>query len=137
MKIEELRMGNLIKMGNRIIPVMSINITPFTCIDGMSVNCKPIEKLKAIPLNKEWLVKFGFKQNPQKRLTHIYRNETGMVLCVFEKGEQWDKFFISLNNYKDNISIPYGKDHIYFVHQLQNLYYAITGCELICGEEKK
>jgi hypothetical protein len=70
------------------------------------------EEAKPIPLTEEWLVKFGF--------------------------EGWDKgdYTMNLSNanfYKLPIWQPLAKN-IKHVHQLQNLYFALTGEELTIKE---
>jgi len=73
-----------------------------------------------IPLTEDWLVKFGSEQNFIR----------GSIL--FSLG------LLCLNrsdSYDWGCSLDEGKDHSYFreikyVHQLQNLYHAITGEEL-------
>ncbi len=72
---------------------------------------------KPIPITKEWLVKFGFELLD----THI------------------EKFPITLNTIKDGYDFSYfpsrhdekGSVMIKYVHQLQNIYYDLTGDELI------
>ena len=110
MKANELRIGNWIKepieSGGKIGQVKRIE----TDKDGYSHyldHCSPI------PLTEEWLLKFGF-------IKHI----TTDVHPTFAKGN------INVN---DNIVYVSGYgfiNHIKHVHQLQNLYFALTGEEL-------
>jgi hypothetical protein len=78
-----------------------------------------IAELAPIPLTEEWLLKFGFVQG---------RNYPGWVLLKdLEKGDYID----------DNVLFEFfepGYDHIKYVHQLQNLYFALTGEELTIKE---
>lgn len=70
-----------------------------------------------IPITEEWLLKFGFKEyslTPDCYFTDIFDS-------IYKTNEG---FFYS--NYE-----PSGKIKIDFVHQLQNLYFALTGKELI------
>jgi hypothetical protein len=78
-----------------------------------------------IPLTEEWLLKLGFDMNPDW-------NKKRMDGCVsfLELGY----LYIAQNmlggiTLYDNESLSTGV-HIYFVHQLQNLYFALTGNEL-------
>lgn len=69
-------------------------------------------KADPIPLTEEWLIKFGFKENE--------------FSLVFENGligvyEQDNLFWFDTNT--DCIEIKH-------VHQLQNIYFALTGKEL-------
>jgi hypothetical protein len=74
------------------------------------------EICKAIPLTEEWLVKFGFKQISERVYikNYHYGYEFGIT-----------NIFIIKN---DNCFMRY--KHIQHVHELQNLYFALTGEEL-------
>lgn len=78
-----------------------------------------IDKIKPIPLTEEWLLKFGAKL--EKTEEHDwYFFENVYVNCGFSnigKTEYWYMY-------------QEGKP-IKFVHELQNLIYALTGEELI------
>ena len=72
-----------------------------------------ISKLKPIPLTKEWLLKFGFEETCYKSIfTRHKRIQYSIENKTYSIG--------------DDVSI-YGID---YVHQLQNLYFALTGEEL-------
>lgn len=82
-------------------------------------------KYSPIPLTEEWMLRFGF----EKSFT-----ESGRLISY--KNEIW------LNFYKENTfeiggmipNIPINKPvKIKYVHQLQNLYFALTGEELFCN----
>ncbi len=73
-----------------------------------------IQKSKYVKLSKEWLIRFGF--------------------------ENKDNFCFELNKHQIRLSVgnpyPYWIDSNYicnisYVHQLQNLFFALTGEELI------
>lgn len=78
-----------------------------------------------IPLTEEWLVKFGFEQHDVYKgcydkdfnIIKIQFDVDGM-LCYFHDGIDWGTF-----NYKSDYTIKY-------VHQLQNLYFSLTGKDL-------
>lgn len=74
--------------------------------------------IKPIPLTEEWLIKFGFKKN--KDCFKKFAYEVGMV-----GNHLW---------YLDNGSSML-IDRLEYVHQLQNLYHALTGEELTPKEE--
>jgi hypothetical protein len=81
---------------------------------------------KKIPITEEWLLKFGFK----KHLDTIYQhwsNQTGI-------------FQISTRLPKGSYGIWCGSGTMgcfEYVHQLQNIFFALTGEELTIKEEKK
>jgi hypothetical protein len=68
-----------------------------------------IECLEPIPLTEEWLLKFGFKNN-----------RLGLFDCI--KVVEDIGFHISF--------IQRHLKEVQYVHQLQNLYFALTGEEL-------
>ena len=85
-----------------------------------------------IPLSEEWLLKFGFKCVHIKNIHYTVNDPNGVAelhkISIFPTvNNQWHiAFSDELNGYKDYI--PTTK--ISHVHQLQNLYFALTGEEL-------
>jgi hypothetical protein len=73
--------------------------------------------LTPIPLTEEWLVRFGFEKH---KTTDIYPTYAKGLINVND-GVVW-----VVNNGFLN--------HIKHVHQLQNLYFALTGRELTLNE---
>lgn len=127
MKVEELRIGNIVYSVNRKgdvhlleeVPLVVVEISQFfikTYPLGFQITKVSsyipfsVKDIEPIPLNEEWLVSFGFEENG------IYLSK-GNLLFHKEHG-LWSWF----GNY---IIIPRS------VHQLQNLYFALTGEELI------
>ena len=109
MRVEELRIGNYYSNGF-LEYVVDFNV--FYDNDLHKTTLHPI------PLTEEWLLKFGF-----------------------EKLEGWDDtFFFQLNNVQItdyNVSgYDYDSFNIRHVHQLQNLYFALTGEELKLKENE-
>jgi hypothetical protein len=83
--------------------------------------------LQYIPITHEWILKLGFKETKGKDENKIYIHRVhGKYVDVFEnKG----KFFSGYNGYAYALKIDY-------VHQLQNLFFVITGKELIYETER-
>lgn len=123
MKATDLRIGNYV---NRIGSIT--NITAIEYHKDLSYVCTPISgsitenQIEPIQLTEEWLIKFGFKRNER-----IGSFDTYIVLM---------KESLSVNNkmgmYFKNQRVP---NNIKYVHQLQNLYYALTGEELTIKEK--
>ena len=107
MKVEELRVGNLVKIGGEI---NQLELYDFVDI----YEHKTIWQYEPIELDGYWLNKLGFET---------------------DKVEWWDGI-ICLGIFKDGFyylpteSLDYkvGQE-IKYVHQLQNLYYSITGSD--------
>lgn len=120
MKANELRIGNYYKWyaeGNEYIYQ----------VDAKDFTSDNIKNFDPIPLTEEWLLKFGFKSNPYNDtyyLENIYFEGCKLVFeCNKTRGftELWsDKFPL-----------------VEYVHQLQNLYFALTGEELTQVSEGK
>ena len=75
-----------------------------------------LEYCKPIPLTEEWLLKFWFISNPYE---DRYEKGSIHIECIKTKGET----YLWIEN------MP----HIKYVHQLQNLYFVLTGEELTDG----
>lgn len=117
MKANELRIGNLVNVygipklvdANYILGLYQIEIAEKICID-----------LTPIPLTEDWLVKFGFKNILEPKYFEL---ETDSFLITFDNGI----IYICVGTYvEEGSKFP----HIQYVHQLQNLYHALTGTEL-------
>jgi hypothetical protein len=127
MKANELRIGNLLQSDtNTIIKIVGVvkkdiyyyhNKKNLYVLELNNLNFQPLE------LTEEWLLKFGFGD---ARITNrlytrkktdgfygFYINKETMSYCTFDYEGTID----------DIIKIEY-------VHQLQNLYFAVTGEEL-------
>lgn len=75
--------------------------------------CKPI------PLTEEWMVRFGFKDNE-----YTFDLHSGRKTITFN----WSSRIIS-TGYRSGLYCKKYR-HIQYVHQLQNLYFALSGEEL-------
>lgn len=125
----ELRIGNYFKAEPYSFDILQVKAlgTQWVIIDNGSLFYKSIQP---IPLTEEWLLKFGFKE----------------ISFTQDRNRDWYKMFeidytselVSLNYYtktnycRFNFDIGYGNKNVdlYYVHQLQNLYFALTNNEL-------
>ena len=85
------------------------------------------QHVTGIPLDAEWLERFGFNVRNHSARIGSGRDGTGMLLTVIRDGglEKW-RWLID-----DGSDTPTSHDiHVMHVHQLQNLYFALTGQEL-------
>lgn len=107
MKAKELRIGNLVEINAPIInKVIAVDVYHISKIKKNKDCCKPI------PLTEEWLVNFGFYERE-------FSFDKGSFYLTKRIGE---KAYL----YQETKS-PF---RVEFVHQLQNLYFALTGEEL-------
>lgn len=121
-KPSDLRIGNLINSPNGIISVSGIETDFNEFSEGEeTVNDFLISNLNPIQLTEEWLLKFGFQYNGK---VLILKFKDG----VFDEGNCIEYF--KGRDYTEIKFGYYGNSKIKYVHQLQNLYHALTGEEL-------
>lgn len=117
MKPNELRIGNyFIDWDNKISVLDKSMFYSIGCGDTS------YDEFKPIPLTEEWLLKFGFEK------TQYYWLKKYIILNL-------DFEFCTTNGEGDLTYIGNGVSYKY-VHQLQNLYFALTGEELILNKGK-
>lgn len=127
----ELRIGNLLEYNGEIREVAVINLdevgfkVPLT-IQAISINRFEWNQVNPIPLTEEWLLLFGFeKEGSEWKLFPCFE----IQIIVFNEGLYNGVMFYTRTIHTDYRPI-YCTKHINHVHQLQNLYFALTGEEL-------
>ena len=143
MEASELRIGNFIThedYSSDCFSVLSISENVVNTKGGKSgawVN--PPLMINPIPITEEWLAEFGFGKHggqnygwfskrwvtvPQEQVNEICINiNTGLCSIGYDaSGED------------EEVGCAYTKIPIKFVHLLQNLWYALTGEELIISQ---
>jgi hypothetical protein len=107
MKSNELRIGNFVYLTDKE--------KVWEILDGYEIDkCEENPFTQPIPLKEEWLLKFGFK-----------------TLC-----KDWQKKGIIIHTRKRGYVLRKSVPVIQYVHQLQNLYFALTGEELTYKDNK-
>jgi hypothetical protein len=121
MKAEELRLGNLVSNMNprhndSILTIESIG-------DNHEVNVfyrkYLLSELEPIPLNEEWLIKFGFEFHINANCQNFYYAKDAFICIRADEDFEWFRYYNG-DFYHE----------LKYVHQLQNLYFALTGEEL-------
>lgn len=121
MKAEELRLGNLVSNMNprhndSILTIESIG-------DNHEVNVfyrkYLLSELEPIPLTEEWLLKFGFSCEVKIGGDGIEFRVYHFDVLTFNTNHLW---WYKVQRINDT--------PLEYVHQLQNLYFALTGEEL-------
>jgi hypothetical protein len=124
MKASELRIGNYVY--DTLGKVNKIDLEAITYIVK-----EPHNQVKPIPLTEEWLLKFDewVKEDDLfvRRLDTI--NDALRLDYVNDDGELCWEFYV-YNVAGQRVGWAYFK----YVHQLQNLYFALTGEELVVKE---
>ena len=123
MKASEVRLGNWV-MGNK---PYQINMSQFVTMQ-YNENIGLPEYFEPIEITEEWLIKFGFKYKHEPSYDQYYQ------LGFFAYCMQTESARI-LN--LDWVCITTFDYPIKYVHQLQNIYHAIYGKELIARTQNK
>lgn len=156
MEVKELRIGNYVKaiQGNFETNKMWIKekdhiYSNNDCVEITAKGLVDIEdgliKVEPIPLTKEWLIKFGF----YKRLNEAgaynmfaYRKKikttwsSYLYFIIDDENKSISGFDIrDIEAYKyeykaKQTTYPVNNKTVKYVHQLQNIYFALTGQEL-------
>lgn len=133
-KANELRIGNLVLDSNKdnpyfhqVVRIETKEYTDWNSGDEFNIVCL-LEGTKdsyfemipsPIPLTEDWLVKFGFVNNS----ISIYGIDKTLNVSAVVDGN----YYLYLD---DVFGSFYDLNSIQYVHQLQNLYFALTGEEL-------
>lgn len=109
----ELRIGNYLIYDKKQVYIAAIlKDNSVILYDGFGMEkSTPLETCRYISLTEEWLLKFGFKFNGDSKF--------------------WiDKLCLHTKDNELYILYDQGRVFIQYVHQLQNLYFALCGAEL-------
>jgi hypothetical protein len=130
LKSSELRIGNFLRAkkdyhnqfhGNGI--VSSIEQTKFVILDHY-----PGKWFEPIPLTEEWLLKFGYCKKIGARVGYGYDCGHGIMRVIQYNATLYQ--YRTWSNIDRLNGFSWNKTRIDYVHQLQNLYFALTGEEL-------
>ena len=141
-KATELRLNNLLQYENEVAPVNAIwsngnyelhsDVLQFWTIEAGD------ELVTGIPLTPEWLERFGFLKDGFGAYNKDISNFEGEFKTLSFSG---DYLYIRQGNKEngregDDLVSLWNKDlmRVFYVHQLQNLYYALTGEELTLNQ---
>jgi hypothetical protein len=121
MEASELRIGNLVYVSDNETNIIFKEITPINIHNLMHLtgwDKSPIDiEFEPIPLTEEWLIKFGFTEEYRSKMHSTFYTENLSYYFWYENKRQYASFK--------------GTDIVcQYVHQLQNLYFALTGEEL-------
>jgi hypothetical protein len=119
MDIKELRIGNNVMIGGIITKIEGLS-TWDDIIQNSNFSERPLSEFEPIPLTEEILLKCGFKKDGRylilklEEYCNLFYDTTDKTICIgveYEAGGTERKFE--------------------YVHQLQNLVFALTGEELL------
>jgi hypothetical protein len=112
MKVTELRINNWVQFKHTETPVR-VDLGDF--VMAREYKDERLDDYEPIPLTEEWLEKFGFDEI-EMSIPVAYKTKSGFRIKEDQRG-YWMQY-------------KYGTVIIKHVHQLQNLYFALTGEEL-------
>lgn len=118
MKVEELMIGNYLQTIPFSIPRLQLSsdgvnqITAFG-IYIMSSNSEALEQYQPIPLNEEWVKYLGFKEFGNHKYKTYYKDH----IFLHKRKRGW----VMSKRFKEPK----------YVHELQNIYFALKGKQLI------
>jgi len=118
LKSTDLRIGNLAQIKNGDIRTV-INLDNCIKVTGSSEH--HTHGISGIPLTEEWLIKLGFKNNMWGDLKTDEFTKDNIAMC--KVGGNHSIHQLKLEGRMCQVLIT-------TVHQLQNLYHALTGQEL-------
>lgn len=149
MKSNELRIGNWINIYDdfnaKVTGMTNTNKAWFVKNPHNDDCAFNVHQIKPIPLTEEWLLKFGFIDDNKTNRKEYKLIFTYINWCLFGNTPESNYFRVyqetDKNKYHEDIRGYYlGEFQVYaslsfvitikYVHQLQNLYFALTGKEL-------
>ena len=135
MNSKELRIGNLVEYDDEVVTVTGVTEeNPF--VNTITLDYLDYEEITPIPLTEEWLLKFGFEKWTWCSDCAFIPLFFGDSLFCRYYNNQWHIKRLKVGRGKEGVFgktegkyvLPRGK--IKHVHQLQNLYFALTNEEL-------
>lgn len=126
MEAKELRIGNWVNicvgagLEQQVIDLMC------DCINTKYHECAPFDLIYPIPITHEWFEKFGAVKDKHYNVHYTLplNGDYGYVMFV----KNGDNSYMAFLHIGDSSVLLY--EDIEYVHQLQNLYFAISGEEL-------
>lgn len=122
MKASELRINNYLYNDGVVVKIDARTI--FDIWDD-----KGLKNYKPIPLTEEWMLKFGFKKLSHNNIWQKITNANRVL--NLEEADGYIKNAVGFGVSEDG----YRMIQIY-VHQIQNLYFALTNEELTYEQQK-
>jgi hypothetical protein len=120
MKASELRIGNYYNQFGNETKISWVNLKELESAPEGQIWCKPID------LTDEWLLRFGFEKKGH-----------GFSDNIYYKQQEWANWAYSVTISETGMVIKHGFMNqwselkaLNYVHELQNLYFALTGEEL-------
>ena len=144
MKSNDLRLGNYVKFNGNISEVLEIRknlIRPEYLMDDGKLLHRPlveIDRIEPIELTEEWLLRFGFEKIEYSDERHGFGDEYHLKVNEDIFLNYSDDFSLAIFRNKESIENEHGIlpkwEATKYVNGLQNIYYSLTGEEIILNE---
>jgi hypothetical protein len=136
MKPQDLKIGNFLTVGNydvKVVEIHHLGVRVWDLEETQDTLELFSDRIKPIPLTEEWLLKFGFKQQGQRKMW--VKDRVCVVLETYTdlSGKPTpEAFYIG---FKDLGNVLFHTTlKVKYVHELQNAF-ALTGGELTIKSE--
>ena len=130
LKANELRLGNIFDadMALNAEKILSVTSGRITAIFEYGVSFKdktvfPLELIKPIVITEDILLQFGFELCNEAKITKRYNHDINPFIEMISQND-WMSSKVIVAQRSELLAT------IHYVHQLQNLYFALTGQEL-------
>lgn len=132
MKSTDLRIGNIVDLGNRIAKIIEIGHECCTVVDLEETQdtMEDYERVKGLVLTDEWFEKWGFYKDSEYWSRGIF--DYKFCFRYRDWAKNWafyQEYTDSVNPKDDGVKYPISFD-IEFVHQIQNLWYSLLHYEI-------
>ena len=142
MKVNELRLGNLVSFNHKWdiiskveeIQQRSVRVSFETQPNLMNGLTTHPDNYIAIRLTEEWIINFGFEKTKHSHGYDCYIKD-GFDFDIVSHGRYWVLAIYTDESCTDSLYFAHGR--LEYVHQLQNLYFALTGEELTIQTKSK
>jgi hypothetical protein len=120
-KANELRIGNLIQSKSNLCSLLEVRQLFGDSFQAKDIGSFMYESCDGIPITEEWLLKFGFECSDQQS----WSTGEEVNYKVYKKGD------LAYNSIQNAWWLRGTMNHYpEYVHELQNLVFALTGSEL-------
>jgi hypothetical protein len=132
MTANELRIGNIVDLGNRIAKIIDISHLSCTVVDLEETQdtVEDYDRVQGLILTDEWFEKWGFNKDGEYWSMGIF--DYKYCFKYRDWANNWafyQEYTDSPNSKDDGIKYPISFD-IQYVHQLQNLWYSLLHEEI-------
>jgi len=140
MKAKELRLGNLVNYEQTthiITKIEEYKATSKWLGDDDYEYSHSLNSIEPIALNEIWILNFGFKLiDTNGRYGNIYSKQINdLAICLERDFNEYESYFVGVEYMDSPFTEDFNRIYLFsfdlrYLHQLQNIYFSITGTEL-------